>query len=441
MADPALCAIVSTCEFVGPRLYQSILASMTQYGGFQQGGLIDPRTMRTFINTTAGVRALEIYAEMVRYSARGDEDECSGVHVARLLEEGRCAMTITYVGTYKRSAQPGYKFPCGIARVPGSSVVYMRESGQLVPCTPGLCFYGEAASHAAAASAGSSSQQTGATTAATTGPAEAVVVVNRAPLIGGMFAALSTLCKDGGYLEAAYDLYHDLASPARQLAAAMDPETLDATPMRYSHMEPQAVLPLLAARGYDPATAAAYLEATQKTVNTENAYMEPRLPHLDSYLVNFQRALARLFAGVPPQAVASELELEFIETMGLVEPQRLRLLYLRSLSLLGRLQQAPGSGGRAGGGTTVRAVAISVAIGLAAALALAIYMWYARRRDAHRGLLGQVKAPGPGPETTLVVTDIEGSTQMMETLPMDVMEEAIRLHHELLRATAHKHGG
>ncbi len=58
-------------------------------------------------------------------------------------------------------------------------------------------------------------------------------------------------------------------------------------------------------------------------------------------------------------------------------------------------------------------VAISVAAcggsAILAALASLFVVWRARTR---RGLFGQVKAPGAGPDTTLVVTDVEGSTTL-----------------------------
>ncbi len=58
-------------------------------------------------------------------------------------------------------------------------------------------------------------------------------------------------------------------------------------------------------------------------------------------------------------------------------------------------------------------VAISVAtcggIAILVALAALFVAWRTRTR---RGLFGQVKAPGAGPDTTLVVTDVEGSTTL-----------------------------
>jgi hypothetical protein len=55
-------------------------------------------------------------------------------------------------------------------------------------------------------------------------------------------------------------------------------------------------------------------------------------------------------------------------------------------------------------GTTVGTTAIATAL-------LALFsIRRARKRRRHRNFLGLIKPPGPGPDTTLVVTDIQEST-------------------------------
>jgi class 3 adenylate cyclase len=46
----------------------------------------------------------------------------------------------------------------------------------------------------------------------------------------------------------------------------------------------------------------------------------------------------------------------------------------------------------------------------------------------------QVKPPGVSPTTTLVITDIEGSTTLFEELDTDVMDKALSLHHDTVMA-------
>ncbi|KAG1672364.1 hypothetical protein FOA52_010982 [Chlamydomonas sp. UWO 241] len=58
--------------------------------------------------------------------------------------------------------------------------------------------------------------------------------------------------------------------------------------------------------------------------------------------------------------------------------------------------------------------------------------WYWRRRQA-LPLHLRFTEPQPGPDTTLVVTDIQDSTNMLETLPGDVMDECLVTHNTIMR--------
>ena len=53
----------------------------------------------------------------------------------------------------------------------------------------------------------------------------------------------------------------------------------------------------------------------------------------------------------------------------------------------------------------------------------------------------QVRAPDVGPYTTLLVTDIENSTRLWESLPAEVMDAALEVHHRLLRGLLRNHLG
>ena len=46
-------------------------------------------------------------------------------------------------------------------------------------------------------------------------------------------------------------------------------------------------------------------------------------------------------------------------------------------------------------------------------------------------VLPQVVAPGVGPDVTLVVTDVQGSTSLWEALPADLVEHAMKLHEQV----------
>uniref|UniRef100_A0A7S3R8N7 Guanylate cyclase domain-containing protein n=1 Tax=Dunaliella tertiolecta TaxID=3047 RepID=A0A7S3R8N7_DUNTE len=64
----------------------------------------------------------------------------------------------------------------------------------------------------------------------------------------------------------------------------------------------------------------------------------------------------------------------------------------------------------------------------------ALLLWlHSNRRKKHQTLWGASIPPKAGPQTTLLLTDIESSTQMWETLPERVCDEVISLHHEVIR--------
>ncbi|KAJ9509342.1 hypothetical protein QJQ45_001777 [Haematococcus lacustris] len=63
------------------------------------------------------------------------------------------------------------------------------------------------------------------------------------------------------------------------------------------------------------------------------------------------------------------------------------------------------------------------------------------RRAQRRSLLGRIQAPDAGPGTTLLITDIQDSTVIWETLPADVTDQAVKLHHEVVRQSFIAHRG
>ncbi|KXZ56879.1 hypothetical protein GPECTOR_1g793 [Gonium pectorale] len=128
------------------------------------------------------------------------------------------------------------------------------------------------------------------------------------------------------------------------------------------------------------------------------------------------------------------------------------------LSRTGALPSHGGDVGRAGGevkaGGAPRAGLTAVAVCLplcVVALAVALAMLRQRRRLT---LLGHAlsavlprrrrwesRAPGPSPDTCLVVTDIQDSTALWEALPASVMDASVDLHHSTVRRLLLMHAG
>ncbi|GIL44411.1 hypothetical protein Vafri_1891 [Volvox africanus] len=74
------------------------------------------------------------------------------------------------------------------------------------------------------------------------------------------------------------------------------------------------------------------------------------------------------------------------------------------------------------------------------AIVACLLVW--RRVSGHRSLLyGSVKAPMAGPQTTLLITDIQDSTSLWEVLPDVIMDAALKVHHTVVRQALAKHVG
>ncbi|KAG2491446.1 hypothetical protein HYH03_010232 [Edaphochlamys debaryana] len=87
-------------------------------------------------------------------------------------------------------------------------------------------------------------------------------------------------------------------------------------------------------------------------------------------------------------------------------------------------------------GPTDRSLALGLGIGLSvgcalllAALAVVGALFWLRRRKKRYA----AKPPGPGPATTLALTDIQNSTLLWETLPPGVMDVCLSTHHRVMR--------
>lgn len=91
--------------------------------------------------------------------------------------------------------------------------------------------------------------------------------------------------------------------------------------------------------------------------------------------------------------------------------------------------------------TAVLATLLPIAAVLLLGLLVLCYMYHRLRRrlkDQHRRAMS---APGVGPLTTLLVTDIANSTALWESLPGEVMDVALRLHHACIRSVLLRYNG
>ncbi|KAG2440503.1 hypothetical protein HYH02_010381 [Chlamydomonas schloesseri] len=72
---------------------------------------------------------------------------------------------------------------------------------------------------------------------------------------------------------------------------------------------------------------------------------------------------------------------------------------------------------------------------------LALVFVALRMRRRHRDILGRVRAPRPGPDTTLLISDIQNSTRLWEELSVNTMDAALKTHHAVFRKLMPAHDG
>ncbi|GIL74684.1 hypothetical protein Vretimale_2319 [Volvox reticuliferus] len=121
--------------------------------------------------------------------------------------------------------------------------------------------------------------------------------------------------------------------------------------------------------------------------------------------------------------------------------ERLLQLYQRSLAYKGPLSPPPQPASQR---RRNKMVLLALLIPTAAVLLMAVAaLWgfshWSRVENARRAKTRG--APGVGPATTLLVTDIQDSTPLWEILPAEVMDSAVKLHQRVLRELLLKHAG
>ncbi|KAJ9529273.1 hypothetical protein QJQ45_007953 [Haematococcus lacustris] len=104
----------------------------------------------------------------------------------------------------------------------------------------------------------------------------------------------------------------------------------------------------------------------------------------------------------------------------------------------------PPSTGSPGLSPHVLATVIAVPVGVCSLLLLLLAVIITNlRRNAklQRSLLGHVLPPAAGDKATLVITDVQGSSKLWETLPAVVVEASMKLHDDLVRRLALESSG
>ncbi|GIL56696.1 hypothetical protein Vafri_11999 [Volvox africanus] len=441
ISDFGICMTPPNCQVDGIIL-QWIFATFVQTHGSSYGLYLDALTLKNLINSTAMAEALIVLRRLRGAGPRvGD---CTTFEDQYYLQ-GRCLMSISATTTFKSAyvsdAPPAYvamRGKMGTARFPGSTRVLDRDTDQLVPCDTTRCPYATAEAPDQDGILRPVNQPT---------PTNNVVVMINAQ-------------SPPKYQFYAYSLFSYLSSPdvlgATGAALLLDPR-LESSPLRDGDLIPEARAQWVAA-GYDPVDMALFFNACRAAMDDTNQIFEAKFPGNNNITSALSMA-AVIYANASianPPPVATVIT-RVATTMNAVVEQQGGLnafapIYRQTLNFVPPAPpQSPAFGGSSGGGSGgdggsrevvevpsglshAAIVAIAVAVPCAFTVLLAVAVWaFWARRSWHNRRKGFATAPGPGPDTTLLVTDIQSSTSLWEHLDQEVMSTALSLHNSIMR--------
>ncbi|KAG2487108.1 hypothetical protein HYH03_014221 [Edaphochlamys debaryana] len=495
-ADHVLCAdLMPGCK--GGAVLAAIFASLSQSQGSAQGVWFSTADLSPSLGSSpAALAALRLYAALAAANAApftpggrnlsqsavptaaaellaaGGAVDATGAPlcgaVNPLFAAGRCLFTIDWAPAALRLSGEDVSGVLGAAPLPGSSAVMATvvqggetaggqgggaaQGPQLLPCTPQRCPHATAYGQAEVAALAAMCRRRpprpqqpaagGAGAAAADGvmakaPGPGPLLVNRAPLLGAAGNvwrvapgqpqdALLRIDAFLGLVGYELDLKYGSVLEAVQ--------SYDGSSSRDLRLPDSAL-------GLAAPDLASLRAAVGDALSHPNAALDVQMPDAMDQLAASALAAAGAAAGPPPDAdLSTSLEAAAERFRAIQQafpyPAILRHLYWNSIGFVSLPQEQQPSDSQP---ASVLGIALGVSVGTAALLLLSLgaLLLLQRRRssNAARGALARsgVKPPGPGPATTLALTDIQNSTLLWEVLSAELMDECMAIHHGVMR--------
>ncbi|KAG2442801.1 hypothetical protein HXX76_002880 [Chlamydomonas incerta] len=390
-----------------------ILASMVQLNGPSHGAWFDPDTLEPLYQGVAFKEALRIYRALRKHSVP-DDTPC--LEVYRSIASGRCLMMWGFAYGFKAASHNSSAMwgKQGVAASPGSTVALDRLTGRLQPCTKELCPF--ATPHVEPS----------------TGRSVLVNVVTPIDTLNLAINAMSPVNRQA----AAYVMLRNFTRPQQHTRIMLMPKT-EVVPMRYSQLDEK----LWVNAGYHPSDVGDFLQTYRDSFASQNVYYELRIPGVfPIYWLLHNTMIQALYTNATDDELIA-FAVGGTEPIFAANGGRARLTQLYQLSL-GYVPPKQASEAEQQASTSTLLVAILVPV-LSCLVLLAAGLWgYLHwRRLGHERSDRLRAAPGPGPGTTLLVTDIQDSTCLWESLPAEVMDAAVKLHHRVIRELLLPHHG
>ncbi|KAL6750953.1 hypothetical protein V8C86DRAFT_758078 [Haematococcus lacustris] len=426
-----------------------IAASYIQNNGTQSGFWFDPDSDGSLLrplmgNTEATWAVLQLLLDLQPYMPR--DLTCADSHP--VFQAGSCLMTFDWGGVFRATRTSNISRPgmLGIAPLPGSTQILDRTTLKLVNCTPALC----------------PMAQPYRTTRLAPNVTRTLpgAWVNTAPFaaFGGWTAGVAASSPPEVQL-ATLNFFAYLTSPQNSWEDVLNPVGA-VDPFRQQHLDPANIDRWIAA-GFDASSTLQYLFALRAAMSSPNLALDTRLAYSLKHSEdrNYRQLLeaAYLSASTAKGNLTNtlkateenflQLEKDAVQLLTTADPLELRQQYWY---LLGRVAsvfappsplphpQPPGISK-----DRVAIIAVCLVAGLLLLLGLGMLAWqrvvWLRRH--HRSALGKLLPPGAGPDTTLVLTDVQDSTTLYESLPVEVMDACMRIAERIIRDLLAAHQG
>ncbi|KAL6756705.1 hypothetical protein V8C86DRAFT_3026625 [Haematococcus lacustris] len=378
-------------------LFVAVMASIMQTGGTSQGWLYDPLTLEPLTNNTAMLKALEMMWELSPF--------LRGFDTSSTIDMSQCAVALAPSSLFK-SLHPLYSNAqfmgqLTMSPLPASTEVLDRSTMQLVPCTAQLC----------------NSQ--------------------RATKLGGQLVNLAPTyyVATTGYLGISSRVPLKLRTAVYNLIAYIgSPSAMKVSNQSYTSALKLTLMPSITATDFRVADSLGPMSVLQRALFMLIGCTLPVVPRSAGSPADFAAAMTSMTAGlraVRDSLGAAAFREQLWGTTGFVPPTQPPPPTPPSPS-------PPLAGGPALS-TPLLATVIAVPVGLClAVMVLLVVIITHLRRNAklQRSLLGHVLPPAAGDKATLVITDVQGSSKLWETLPAGVMEASMKVHDELVRRLA-----
>ncbi|KAG2501553.1 hypothetical protein HYH03_000060 [Edaphochlamys debaryana] len=454
------------------------------------------------VDNVAMAKALGIYSRLLAL-APGDlavDEKCdvvgtapadSGRLMAQRFANGSCLMGVALGDFFKAFNASAYRGQLGVALMPGSFEVLNRTSNTLVPCTAELCPFatpiaepapaGSTPSTAPASSgsgtpapgaadpsaspsaspspspsltpsgtpvtqSGVSADGTGSPPAvASAAPNTVTRYLNRAPFAaGGGWVAAVNARTPNDYRNYSISFFAYLANPEQSWKRLLMADS-SFDPYRLEHF---ANLSRWGAAGFHPNDTAAYLARAEESFSHPNIVLDLRTPGTKTFRDIYESGLANLTSGSDVDSVVSLMNTSFAKL--LLDPQQKQFRSLLADTYLATINynsihnlNGTNSGEGSGGSGSPSWLPIAIVLPTVGALLLiaAGVVYEVRNNRKHKNLFGKVVPPGVGPDTTILVSEIQDYAVLAETLSAEVVDRLLKEHHDCLRRLLLRHSG